>query len=87
MGPGSITLSDDVVRLCPTGGLRVDVDMFGQTAASARRTGDIGALQHALQLWTGPLLPEDRYADWVIEDRERHRNPCGSNDLARIETV
>ena len=71
MGPGSITLSDDVVRLCPTGGLRVDVDMFEQTAASARGTGDIGALRHALQLWTGPLLPEDRYADWVIEDRER----------------
>jgi DNA-binding SARP family transcriptional activator len=71
MGPESITLSDDVVRLCPTGGLRVDVDLFEQTAAGARRTGDIGALQHALQLWTGPLLPEDRYADWVIEDRER----------------
>jgi DNA-binding SARP family transcriptional activator len=71
MGPESITLNDDVVRLCPTGALRVDVDVFEQTAAAARRTGDIGALQHALQLWTGPLLPEDQYADWAIEDRER----------------
>lgn len=75
MGPESITLNDDVVRLCPTGGLRVDVDLFEQTAAGARRTGDIGALQHALQLWTGPLLPEDRYADWVIEDREDSPKP------------
>jgi DNA-binding SARP family transcriptional activator len=71
MGPESITLNDDVVRLCPTSALRVDVDVFEQTAAAARRTGDIGALQHALQLWTGPLLPEDQYADWAIEDRER----------------
>ena len=71
MGPESITLSDDVVRLCPTGGLRVDVDVFEQSAATARRTGDIGALQHALHLWTGPLLPEDQNADWAIEDRER----------------
>lgn len=36
MGPESITLSDDVVRLCPTGGLSVDVDMFEQAAARAR---------------------------------------------------
>jgi DNA-binding SARP family transcriptional activator len=71
MGPESITLSEDVVRLCPAGGLCVDVDVFEQAAAAARRTGDLTALQRALQLWTGPLLPEDQYADWAIEDRER----------------
>ena len=39
MGPESITLSDDVVRLCPAGGLSVDVDVFEQAAAIARSGG------------------------------------------------
>jgi hypothetical protein len=55
MGAESITLSEDVVRLCPAGGLCVDVDVFEHTAATARRTGDLTALHRALQLWTGPL--------------------------------
>jgi predicted ATPase/DNA-binding SARP family transcriptional activator len=71
MGPESIALSDDVVRLCPTGGLSVDVDVFEQAAATARLGGDTTALQHALQLWTGPLLPEDEYAEWALDHRER----------------
>ena len=71
LGGGSITLSDDVVRLCPAGGLTVDVDQFEQAASTARNSGDITALQHALRLWTGPLLPEDQYADWADEHRER----------------
>jgi predicted ATPase/DNA-binding SARP family transcriptional activator len=71
IGPTSIALSDDVVRLCPAGGLSVDVEVFEQAAAIARRSSDITALQHALQLWTGPLLPEDQYADWAGEHRER----------------
>jgi DNA-binding SARP family transcriptional activator len=57
LGADSITLTDDVVRLCPTGGLSVDVDVFEQAATSARSSGDLTALHDALQLWTGPLLP------------------------------
>jgi DNA-binding SARP family transcriptional activator/predicted ATPase len=71
LGGGSITLGDDVVRLCPAGGLTVDVDQFEQAASTARNSNDIAALQHALRLWTGPLLPEDQYADWADEHRER----------------
>jgi DNA-binding SARP family transcriptional activator len=71
LGGGSITLSDDVVRLCPNDGLTVDVDQFEQAASTARSSSDITALQHALRLWTGPLLPEDQYADWADEHRER----------------
>jgi DNA-binding SARP family transcriptional activator len=70
IGPISIVLNDDLVRLGPTGGLSVDVDVFEEAAAAARRTGDITALNHALQLWTGPLLPEDQYADWAMEHRD-----------------
>jgi DNA-binding SARP family transcriptional activator len=71
MGAESITLTDDVLRLCPGGGMTVDVDVFEQTAAHARRTGDLTALKAALDRWTGPLLPEDSYADWAEEHRDR----------------
>ena len=71
VGPESITLSDDVVRLCPTGGLSVDVDQFDRAAAAARSSGVITELQAALELWTGPLLPEDQYARWADDQRER----------------
>ena len=40
-------------------------------AATARNGGDLAALRRAHQLWTGPLLPEDQYADWAFEHRER----------------
>jgi DNA-binding SARP family transcriptional activator len=59
-----------VVRLCPAGGLSVDVDVFEHAAATARSPGDIAALRDALR-WTGPLLPEDEYADWAEADRDR----------------
>jgi len=71
MGAESITLSDDVLRLCPTGGLSVDVDRFEQAAAAARRSGDVAELHATLELWTGLLLPEDQYANWAEDHRER----------------
>jgi DNA-binding SARP family transcriptional activator len=71
LGPASIGLVDDVVRLSPAGRLTVDIDQFEQAAAVARRGADLSALQHAVQLWTGPVLPEDRYADWAEEHRDR----------------
>jgi len=71
MGAGSMTLSDDVVRLCPAGGLTVDVDVFERAAADGLRTGNITELQAAVDQWTGPLLPEDQYADWAEDHRDR----------------
>ena len=71
MGAESITLSDDVVRLCPGDSLTVDVDVFERAAADGLRAGDITALQAAVDRWTGPLLPEDQYADWAEEHRDR----------------
>jgi predicted ATPase/DNA-binding SARP family transcriptional activator len=71
LGAGSIALQEDVVRLGPAGGLSVDVDLFEQAAASARRSSDITELQDALAIWRGPLLPEDQYAEWAEEHRER----------------
>jgi len=71
IGPTLIAFTDDIVALCPTGGLTVDVDVFEQAAVTARNSGDLDPLRRAHQLWTGPLLPEDQYADWAFEHRER----------------
>jgi DNA-binding SARP family transcriptional activator len=71
LGAESVAVDDDVVRLCPAGGLTVDVDVFEKAAADARSSGDISALDQALRLWTGPLLPEDEYAGWSLDHRER----------------
>ena len=71
LGPESIGIVGDVVRLGPAGGVSVDVDLFEEAAARARTHGDVRALREALELWTGPLLPEDLYADWATEHRER----------------
>ena len=68
MGTESIAVTDDVVRLCPAGGLTVDVDAFEYAAAHARSTGDLTDLQDALDRWTGPLLPEDQYAALRVEE-------------------
>ena len=70
MGAESIALDDDV-RLGPAGGVTVDVDLFERAVATARRSNDVAALNEALALWAGPLLPEDQYADWAMGHRER----------------
>jgi len=71
LGSASITLNEDVLGLCPVGDLTVDVDQFVQAAAAARSSSEISALRQTLDLWTGPLLPEDRYADWADQHREQ----------------
>jgi DNA-binding SARP family transcriptional activator len=63
------------VRLYPSGGLSVDVDLFEQAAAAARISSDNTALRDELALWADPLLPEDQYAGWAEEPRERLPKP------------
>ncbi|MEU5820464.1 AAA family ATPase [Streptomyces sp. NPDC047803] len=43
----------------------VDADHAQDTASAALATGDPDALARALELFSGELLPEDRYADWA----------------------
>ena len=75
LGAEPIALHDEVVRIYPSGDLSVDVDLFEQAAAAARRSSDNTALHDALALWAGPLLPEDQYAGWAEETRERLPKP------------
>src|SRR5689334_1642977 len=67
-----LSLRDDVVTL---GGdaLRVDVDGFEAAAAAAREEPGLERHQAAIELYTGELLPEDRYEDWTTARRESLR--------------
>ncbi|MBI3967531.1 MAG: hypothetical protein HY329_17990 [Chloroflexi bacterium] len=63
-------LQGDLLVLRSPGPLWIDVDAFAQAAAEARRAGKPRAYLEALQLYTGDLLPEDRYEDWAAGRRE-----------------
>ena len=54
-----------MLELCPAGDARVDAVAF----ESAAQAGDIEAIGE----YRGELLPEDRYAPWAQERRERLR--------------
>lgn len=65
-----LRLRGDLVALCPEGHLWVDVEAFESAAATARRSREPAAYRAALDLYTGELLPEDRYEPWAEERRE-----------------
>ena len=65
-----LRLRGDLVALCPDGPLWVDVEAFEGAAATARRSREPAAYRAALDLYTGELLPEDRYEAWAEERRE-----------------
>jgi predicted ATPase len=66
LGSEAILLSDDLLRLLAT----VDVDDFERAAGHARHAGAASAYRAAIALYTGELLPENRYDDWASERRE-----------------
>lgn len=69
--PGSsraLLLQDQVVQFGPDTDLRVDVDRFERAAAGAGENAE--ALQQAIDLYTGQLLPDDLYEPWAVEWRE-----------------
>src|SRR6266852_6373282 len=71
LGPGTaeatLVFQDGVFTLTDT--VWVDVAAF----ESLVQSGDQSALISALQLYTGDLLPDDRYAEWTLSSRERLR--------------
>ena len=72
LGGEQVTLQEDVVALSGDS-LWLDVDAFERAAASARDARDPAAYREALELYTGELLPEDRYEDWAEARRESVR--------------
>jgi predicted ATPase/DNA-binding SARP family transcriptional activator len=72
-GATAVTLRGGLVSLVPKGGLWVDATAFEAGVAAARRADDLALYHAALDLYTGDLLPEDLYDDWVVWPRERLR--------------
>jgi predicted ATPase/DNA-binding SARP family transcriptional activator/DNA-binding CsgD family transcriptional regulator/Tfp pilus assembly protein PilF len=69
-GPRYLASEDESLVLCPEGELWVDVSAFEEAAATARRARDQGAYRAAIELYSGELLPADRYEEWA--ERRRH---------------
>ncbi len=51
----------------------MDAEVFKEAAATARRARDLAAYRAAIDLYTGDLLPEDRYEEWAEGRREELR--------------
>lgn len=71
LGPDSIVLQHEMVMLFPNADVEVDAQRFEELAAAALAAGDTESAEQAAALYTGPLLPEDRYEPWADEARTR----------------
>lgn len=67
---GFLNLESESIVLRSTGALWIDVEAFETAAAIARRTQEPQAFRKALELYTGDLLPEDLYEDWLARRRD-----------------
>ncbi len=68
-----LSLQEKQLTLCPREPLWVDVEVFEEAAATARRTRGPAAYRLAIDLYTGELLPGDRYEEWAEGRREELR--------------
>jgi DNA-binding SARP family transcriptional activator len=66
-----LQLRHDMLLLEAPGGLWTDVEAFLAVARAAHERRTPQAYQEALRLYTGDLVAEDHYEDWVIAHRER----------------
>lgn len=79
-------MSGEFVTLDSPYPLWIDVEAFRAAAERAALANDPEAYEEALSLYTGDLLPEDRYEDWAIRQREQLQEAHGALllDLADI---
>ncbi len=61
------------LRLSAPGELRIDVDIFERLASQALRSNEIPAYEATLAIYSGDLLREDLYEDWITSRREQLR--------------
>ena len=69
----AVDTSTDLFALWPSADLSIDAADFEAAVDVALRSGDPSDCDRAADLWRGELLPEDRYASWAEEPRERLR--------------
>jgi predicted ATPase/DNA-binding SARP family transcriptional activator/DNA-binding CsgD family transcriptional regulator len=70
---GYLHLRDESLALSPAGPIWVDVEAFEEAASAARHAREVAAFRAAIDLYSGELLPQDRYEDWVGERRAQLR--------------
>jgi DNA-binding SARP family transcriptional activator len=68
-----LQLRHDLLVLEAPGGLWIDVEAFLAAARAAHEDRTPQAYREALRLYTGDLVPEDRYEEWAIADRDWFR--------------
>src|SRR5207247_1152359 len=72
-GAAWLDLSQEVISLTPAAEAAIDVEEFEVAADAAERRGDVESFRAALDLYTGELLPEDRFEEWAVARREALR--------------
>jgi predicted ATPase/DNA-binding SARP family transcriptional activator/DNA-binding CsgD family transcriptional regulator len=69
-----LSLSGEQLALCAEEErLWVDAEAFEEAAATARRSREPAAYRAAIELYSGELLPEDRYEEWAESRRQQLR--------------
>jgi predicted ATPase/DNA-binding SARP family transcriptional activator len=71
VGSRYLASAEDSLVLCPGGSLWVDVEAFEEAAKTAHRSREPDAYKVAIDLYTGDLLPTDRYEEWAEEPRQQ----------------
>jgi DNA-binding SARP family transcriptional activator len=69
----SIATATEMLELYPEGGVSVDAARFETVARATLGSSHPAAAAAPAALYTGKLLPEDRYSSWADEPRERLR--------------
>lgn len=72
--PEAIVSNDGIVELWPGQEISVDALQFEKAAHTAISSSDPTRAEEAARLYSGELLPDDRYAPWALEPRERLRS-------------
>jgi DNA-binding SARP family transcriptional activator/predicted ATPase len=82
-----LSLNDEILSLCSTSALQIDVEEFETRATRAHSSRDPLDYQAALTVYTGDLLPEDPYEEWAAARREglRQEHLRLLLELARLE--
>jgi predicted ATPase/DNA-binding SARP family transcriptional activator len=71
LGQASLEFRDGIVSLATDGGAAIRVDVASFEAALERaEAGEVAAREDARSLYTGELLPDDRFEDWAAGRRE-----------------
>jgi DNA-binding SARP family transcriptional activator len=65
-----LQLHNEIVSLPSAGSLWIDAEVFETVATRARRAHDPLAMQSALDLYRGDLLPDNRYEEWTVARRD-----------------